>query len=133
MARKKSRRPYFMDRKAADQMRRRKPKGRRRLGEITTDDIRAAAGRTIRSCVKHFKTKQYVSTCSTVVNKMTKELLHHPGDITHREIAIIANNADKKCAAYKDTDYGKICTRVVGKFIRQVAEIKPHLQGRRRQ
>lgn len=104
----------------------------RGLGEISPDNIRTAAGKTIAYCVKHFKTKQYVSTCSVIANKMLKILLNRAPDITHRDVAAAANIADRKCASYGRQDYGKVCFKVVGGFIRMLSKSNPGLEGRRR-
>ena len=105
---------------------------KRRLGEITGDNLRAAANTTIQYCLKHYKTPQYVSACSVTANKMLKGLLDRLPDITHRDVSAVANIAERKCSNYRREDYGRVCFKVVGGFIRMLSKTNPGLQGRRR-
>lgn len=105
---------------------------KRRLGAIEREDIMTAAGQMKHACLKRFKTKQYVSACSRIVDKMTKELLKRGPELTPRDVAAAANASDAKCSKYKTKQYGSVCSRVVGGFIRTIAKAKPGLQGRRR-
>ena len=101
---------------------------KRRLGQVTRDDIMKAAGQMKQACLLKFKTKQYVSACARIVDTMTKELVKAGPELTHRDVAAAANAADKVCVKYKTKQYGSVCVRVVGGFIRTIAKLKPGLQ-----
>lgn len=101
--------------------------GKRRMGDVTKENILEASNRMKRACPMRFKTKQYVSACTKIVDVMTKELVNRGSKLTHQDVAAAANAADKVCSQYKTGQYGSVCMRVVGGYIRAVAQIKPHL------
>jgi predicted metal-dependent hydrolase len=100
---------------------------KRRLGDVSKENILEADNRMKRACPARFKTKQYVSACLKITGVMTKELVKRGSKLTHQDIAAAANAADKVCSQYKTGQYGSVCARVVGGYIRVVAQIKPHL------
>lgn len=104
---------------------------------IDRDDIMAASAKMKGFCLKKWDTKQFVSACSRTVEVMTKNLLAQGSELTAHNVAAAANKTDKKCASYKSdakgrNQYGSVCYRVVGGFIRLLSQSKPGLQGRRR-
>jgi hypothetical protein len=103
-----------------------------RLGEMDRDIVMEAAGKVTKYCLAHFKTKQYVSTCAKTIDIMTKSIIKHSPNILPRDIAVAANVADVKCAKYKRKDYGRVCFRVVGGYIRTLSKLRPGLQGKNR-
>jgi len=111
-------------------------KRRIRMGAIDRDDIMNAAGKMKHFCLKKWDTKQFVSACSKTVDVMTKNLLAQGPELTAHNVAAAANKTDKKCESYKAdrrgrNQYGSVCFRVVGGFIRLLSQSKPGLQGRR--
>jgi hypothetical protein len=101
--------------------------GKRRLGEVSKENVLEADSKMKRFCPMKFKTKQYVSACLKITGVMTKELVKRGSKLTHQDVAAAANAADKVCGEYKTGQYGSVCARVVGGYIRVVAQIKPHL------
>lgn len=109
---------------------------RRRLGAIGRDEIMIAAGKMKGHCLNRWKTRQFISTCSRTVDRMTKALLNQGPELTSHNVANAANEVDKKCAKYSPDKYGRnqygtVCFKVVAGFIRQLTIKNPGLQGRR--
>lgn len=105
-------------------------KMKRKLGDITEDEILEAASATEKIC-NEYKTRQYRSICKIVVSKFIDELVNRGG--TPTDILDAANAVDADCKRYKTDQYRRVCEKSVAKMIGEIRALKPEgLSGRKR-
>lgn len=98
-----------------------------RLRGVTEDDVIEAGASTESKVCRTYKTKQYISVCKIVVDRLLTEV--GARGTSPSAIRDSVNAVDRACGEYKTEQYKSVCVRAVGSYVREIAVRKPGLAG----